>query len=380
MSAFMGDSIGLAQKGQSRPIVGAIRWDGWNQWAHYEKCFDPPDWRYRLPFFAKITPDNKARVREDSQEVIDQEIAFARAGGLDYWAFVWYHPRGWPPHSADMGRGFDFYLSSPHKRNINFCLIISGEPHLGPRQELAETTEFLVQRFKDPNYQKVMGNRPLVYFFEIVGIVKYMGSEEAARDWLKELRRKTVAAGAGDPYFVVMAFWPPSGVAQVEKLGGDAIGAYSSHYNGEPVGNKGFSYLALAERNRLQWEMGKRTGKEFIPTVNAGWDYRPMKRPEYPDRNPKDDWFNAPTPQALADNLCSAMKWVDENPSVCPANSVLIYAWNEMSEGGWLVPTLTPSGKPNTERLDAIGRILKADTHAAQPSAAADTLPRAAER
>jgi hypothetical protein len=97
-----------------------------------------------------------------------------------------------------------------------------------------------------------------------------------------------------------------------------------------------------------------------------------MKRPEYPDRDPRDDWFSAPAPQELADNLRSAMKWVADNPSVCPAKSVLIYAWNEFAEGGWLVPTRTPSGEPDTERLDAIRRVLKGEPNTAQPQHAAD--------
>jgi hypothetical protein len=72
---------------KDRPVVGAIRWDGWNEWDVWQRSFDPPEWHYRLPFFASIGPDGKALVREDSQEVIDKEIAYAKAGGLDYWAF-----------------------------------------------------------------------------------------------------------------------------------------------------------------------------------------------------------------------------------------------------------------------------------------------------
>ncbi len=341
----------------SRPIVGAIRWDGWNQWAYYEKCFDPPEWHYRLPFFGWITPDGKARVREDSQEVIDQEIVYAKAGGLNYWAFVWYHPEGWPPHSADMGKCLELYLSSPHRMEVNYCLIVSGGVHLGPKDKIDRTLDYFVERFKDPNYQRVLSNRPLVYFFEIADIVTYLGSEEAARDLLQDLRRKAIDAGAGNPYLVVMAFWPPKGAGQVDKLGCDAISAYTAHYVGDKVDSREFPYSALAERNRKFWELSKETGKQVIPTLNAGWDFRPMKRAEFPDRDPKDDWFIQPKPQELADHLKSAMDWVKGNPSACPANAVLIYAWNELSEGGWLVPTRSEG----TARLDALSSVLEPD-------------------
>ncbi len=41
-------------------------------------------------------------------------------------------------------------------------------------------------------------------------------------------------------------------------------------------------------------------------------------------------------------------------PPGCRGNAVIIYAWNEFDEGGWLCPTLYGG----TERLDAIREIL----------------------
>ena len=50
-----------------------------------------------------------------------------------------------------------------------------------------------------------------------------------------------------------------------------------------------------------------------------------------------------------------------------------------IEEGGWLIPTLNANGTPNTERLDAIRFLLKKNGRHAQPSAGADTPPRAAQ-
>ncbi len=249
---------------------------------------------------------------------------------------------------------FELYLASEHRDDINYAMIISGGLHLGPKERLQETTDYLVRRFMDPNYQKVMDGRPLVYFFEIADVVSYLGSENATREWLADLRERSIAGGAGNPYFVVMAFWPPKGAEQLDKLGFDALGAYTGHCIGQVVAGKEFPYSTLADANSTFREISKATGKPFIPTMNAGWDYRPMKRSEYPDRDPLDDWYLQPTPRELADALRDTMAWVEANPSVCPANAVLIYAWNELSEGGWLVPTLSEG----TARLDAIGEVL----------------------
>jgi len=353
-------NVDQSRKSALRPVVGAIRWDGWNEWDVWQRAFDPPEWKYRLPFFAKIGPDGKAIVREDSQKVIDKEIAYAKAGGLDYWAFGWYHPDGWPPHSKHMAKCFQLYLSSKHKMDINYCLIIFGGLHLGPKLELPQTTDYLVQRLGDANYQKVMGNRPLVYFYEIAEIVKYMGSDESAREWITSLRQKSIAAGAGNPYFVVMTYWAPSGAELVEKFGCDAIGTYTGFAPGND--NKEYPYSTLAEHNINFWNTCKATGKQVVPTVNTGWDYRPMKRPEYPElmssRDLNADWIAQATPTQLADHIIAGVRWIKANPETCPSSALLIYAWNELSEGGWLVPTLSEG----TARLDAMSKALRIES------------------
>jgi hypothetical protein len=41
-------------------------------------------------------------------------------------------------------------------------------------------------------------------------------------------------------------------------------------------------------------------------------------------------------------------------------------AGNEHDESGWLVPTWTSEGKPDTSRLEAIRRVLRPDAAAAK--------------
>ncbi len=65
----------------------------------------------------------------------------------------------------------------------------------------------------------------------------------------------------------------------------------------------------------------------------------------------------------MANHLADALDWTSRNrPSVTTTNTVLIYAWNENDEGGWLIPTLNNDGSTNTARLAAIAAILKRRT------------------
>ncbi len=65
-----------------------------------------------------------------------------------------------------------------------------------------------------------------------------------------------------------------------------------------------------------------------------------------------------PTGKEIASHLRDAIKFVKSNPTICPSKAVIIYAWNEHSEGGWLSPTRKPNGKADTRRLDAIKKML----------------------
>ena len=65
------------------------------------------------------------------------------------------------------------------------------------------------------------------------------------------------------------------------------------------------------------------------------------------------------TPTEIAAHLGRALDFVKTHPDVCTANTIIMYAWNEHDEGGWLCPTRTPSGQPDASRLDALQAILK---------------------
>jgi hypothetical protein len=119
-------------------------------------------------------------------------------------------------------------------------------------------------------------------------------------------------------------------------------------------------YAELVAANRLAWD-GSRD-LPYIPIMTAGWDRRPWEGPAglnqplgyfYPDR----------TPQQFADFLRDAIVWMDKHPEqTITEHMVLIYAWNEFGEGGYITPT---QGDSDGKYLKALRSVLMPAT---QPS------------
>lgn len=222
---------------------------------------------------------------------------------------------------------------------------------MGPTEEWPQTADQFVKMFQMTGYQKVCGGRPLLFIFSCENITTTFGSNIEAHKAFDLLRSKSRAAGAGDPYIVAQVFSASDGAKYVDAFGWDAISSYSAPGGGE---HREYPYSALIDANRGYWERFRATGKQVIPTVNAGWDGRPRLTDPNVAKYYSGPWYTMPTPAELADNLRSAVEWNRANPANAEANTVLIYAWNESDEGGWLVPTM----KEGTKRLDAISKTL----------------------
>jgi hypothetical protein len=337
-----------APPARPKPAVGAIRWDAWVGEAPtfgdstsqnrvglvVEQTLAPAKWHYRLPFYAVELGENKVQVRATTQAIMDREIAYAKDAGLDYWAFVYYRP------GSGLDAARNLYLSSAHRSDMRFCLIFDSLDNL--KDALA--SGLLIDDLKRPEYQTVLDHRPLLYLLNISG-----GSEEddkLIRDTVAAIRTKATAAGVGNPYIATMG-----GFRQIKTYGLDGISTYAE------AGSGGIPYARLARNAEVRWESYRPMHLKVIPWVTAGWDPRP--RIEHPTpwaTYNADSWAQAAKPDEIAQHLQNALRWTSQHPDTNEANAIIMYAWNEFDEGGWICPTL----HGGTERLDAIAGVLAA--------------------
>ncbi len=70
-------------------------------------------------------------------------------------------------------------------------------------------------------------------------------------------------------------------------------------------------------------------------------------------------FYRVPTAGELSQHLRHALEWVQTHAEAALAKAVLIYAWNENDEGGWLVPTL----EEGDWRVQAVRKVLRNRRH-----------------
>jgi len=273
---------------------------------------------------------------------MDSEIRYAHDAGIDYWAFVMY-PVSFPATTG----GLDLYFKSSHKGDIRFCMIVE---HLDD-----DTVDRLVQYFKDKSYQTVLGGRPLVYLLGPRGL-NDPGWHDASAG-VNKLRQNAIRTDSKMPYLVHLWGWS-GGKEVIDALHLDAMSAYSLNFD-----DKGAPYATLARKTEAKWDEWMKTGSKVVPLVTAGWDRRPrVMNPVSWEGPPKrtdeiEYYYASPKPGELATLLQDARLWCARNSAAAEANVILIYAWNEIDEGGWLLPSLWPD--QGSSRLDAIRAILR---------------------
>jgi len=325
-----------------RAIIGAIRWDGYTGEADavgrgVNKALGPAKYHYRVPFYGRITGPDSVDIPAPTLSTIEKEIRYAHAGGIDYWAFDWY-PAGY--HQMDSAR--KLYLSSPLSSEVKWCVIL-GTAGFSLKNDLPG----LVEEMKRDRYQKVLGERPLIY---------YMGAKREVAKTIAAIREACKEAGLANPYVVGMAWSANQAASNLMDSGCDAMTQYAAG------GAQGAAFRDYAASQKSAWEKYSKTGMQVVPWVATSWDSRPYFDNPSPFYIEKDDtrWVRQGTPKEIAGLLKEALDWNKAHPKANVANTVLIYAWNENTEGGWIIPTLfeiRDSGRP--QRLDAIRDTLK---------------------
>jgi hypothetical protein len=276
---------------------------------------------------------------------------------------------------------FSFIIQGSHVGEA-----IVGKPNPTPNEVALDwqtSVSEYVKEIKDgmSHYQMVQGNRPLIYLFSPVTLNTKLGGSSTPQNEadiqglinaVSTLRSAVQNAGLGNPYIVGMEAGGLQAKWFIDNAGFDAISAYRPAFGGvaTPSAATGPFYVNLWTNIRKEFLKVQFSGSEdsnpyrqIIPPLMSGADTT-TRHVYYLKLGISDFNYSYMEPNAgeFMNHVLSGMYWVVNHPFNTNANSVLIYAWNEHSEGGHIAPVLGKNldGKnPDRHLLDELKYAIK---------------------
>lgn len=331
------------------PLVGAIRWDAWFPGNTYPGFVDPllyTDYNYREPFYGWYDACVPGHA-----EIMDREIQYAADAKLDFWAFVWYPADCEHEGIRKITHCLDDYMNSEKHQLVKFAFILQTGWVAGKGREKwrNEYVPEFINKMRDGQYVKVEGNRPLLFWMDTADLSSpEKGFGPGWKEELQYLSEQAAAAGLGAPFISDMRHNYKSAV----EHGFDGV----SDYGPSSVPMKGhhtFSDLARHDMNKMDCSHGLKV----LPGLSAVIDPQPRDCGNFT----KDAGFSygfsfeLPTYMEWLNHLRYTFEWMKKNPYKTSNPPVtVIYAWNEIDEGG---PGIVPSKQEGTMFLDAIRAV-----------------------
>jgi hypothetical protein len=364
------------------------------------------DYDSRQPFYGWFDaprtspPDNlgpNPNPYPNHQKVMDQEIEMAAAEHLDFWAFDWYEST----LATDLASAIEDYRASTVPNKLDYSLIIepANLTHtlLAP-DHVSRTTQFqnvivpmIIDRVSDPTYLRLSGNRPVIFFFNTAhlwdptyGFYDCSGSEgcwDTEMEYLVEqIYLKPIKGSSGllgMPYFVDVnnivpdathdsltvtvpdtSTSPPSTITKtIPFISG--LSSYGPSGTG-PLGSGHQSWNTLAALDQAKINTARYAGSPaqlvlHNPGISPTMDHRPRNSGSLfaaSHGSPSSFWFEQPTYSQWESDAAGYIDWMEQYPGrTSDPGFALLYAWNEIDEGGGIVPEI----QQGTKYLDGIG-------------------------
>lgn len=317
-----------------------------------------------------------------------KEIDLAADNGIDVFIYDWY----WYAQTGQylqegLEKGF---LKAPNNKRLKFALMwanhdwmnIQPTPYTNVQEKLTDgrvseglwdtlTTYIIAHYFNQPNYWKIDG-KPYFSIFLTYHFIESFGSLAKATEAMNRFEEKVKKAGfpglhlncidqgITDSELQQTLHDQTTTEAALQSLKASSLTSYNFlfAYDLSKEGWPTASYEKAVKTNVAYWsKTAKRFGNvPYFPNVTMGWDVTPriIQTDKFDQFKgyPFTPVFNGDnTPQAFETALQKAKQYLDG--SNLQHKIVILNAWNEWTEGSYLLP----EKRNGTKYLEAVKKV-----------------------
>ncbi len=330
-----------AQYPTPRVKLGAYYFAGWAGKCPYDDGTLQNAWAKGMPthFTKMLATEFAGREpiwgwRDDTQAIMEQQIDLAADNGIAFFSYCWYWADNKGPINSSAiekdskHQPMYMFMNAKNNSRMEFCLLVanhSGHEIVGTAAWKQAADFWVTKYFKHPRYLRSEG-KPVVTIF------LPNGADKAGLDYLQE-----AAIKAGFPGVLV------AGCGNCSTANGFQT---QTLYNTKPKDGLNltdiYPFKLLSDWNISVWKRTERPAMPYIPCATAGWDCRPWEAKNgegFGQGSTVTPHFQRGTPGEFEQYIREMADWMEANPYKTTKDRLgLVYAWNEIGEGGWLVP------------------------------------------
>ncbi len=335
----------------------AWKGEGWTEWEGL-KAATP-----RFPGHHQPLKPTWGCFDESDPKWTAREIDLAADHGIDVFLYDWYWYSGVKNMEEALENGF---LKASNRQRMKFALMWANHnrrdqfcPEFGtPRtvwlpsrhsaRDLDRVMEYCIEHyFRQPNYWRPDG-RIFFSLFEATRFVQELGGPAATRKLLEKVDARLARAGLPPMHWNGMVSTPAMGTT-LKEAGFGSTSRYNVSRSGKPTPDLTERYEDVMDAHRDHWKKMLASPLTDLPVATMGWDSTPRCRadvkwpfPFTPTSKYKSyEYPYVPvvlgnTPELFEQLLRDAARHAEQDPR--KPFAVVINAWNEWTEGGYLLP------------------------------------------